>query len=67
MMFMGLEKSRLNMFSWWREDRMIKYILKCFIKVNEIEIQSKAEEDRDSREKIESKATSLIMEEMLYC
>lgn len=41
---------------------MKKYILK----VNEIEIQRKAE-DRDSGEKIKSKAASLIMKEMYYC
>lgn len=59
---MGLEKPRLVHKVGGRGNEMKKYILK----VNEIEIQSKAE-DRDSGEKINSKAASLIMKEMHYC
>lgn len=45
---------------------MIKYVLKCFIQVNEIETQRKTGEDRDAEEKIESKSTSLIMKEISH-
>lgn len=59
---MDLEKSRLVHKVGGGGNQMKKYILK----VNEIEIQRKAE-DRDSGEKIKSKAASLIMKEMYYC
>lgn len=45
---------------------MIKYVLKSHTG-KEKEIQSREGEGRGSREKIESKASSLIKEEQPYC
>lgn len=47
----GSEKSRLTYKVGEGRNQMIKYILKYFIQVNEIEIQQKAGEDKDSGEK----------------
>lgn len=45
----------------------MKCVLKCLIQVKEIDIQSREGEGRGSREKIESKASSLIKKERAYC